>query len=445
LTMPVPQLKEAATEEASKNHSLKPNDCYMSIQDESKEESQDNREIVPAVVPQLEEASTEKEIKENDSSINIQGEGKGESNISRDIVPAAVIRKPVDFDVNIGLGKYLLPRASPTLSMTNYGPQCQSNNVMKKPLNILDENANFINSTSVPNRNLVQSHQAFIPPPRNRFMHAAQVINNAKGIDTNLTRPYNNNAFGSLLHPYPTIPQQAKHKNSNISSQPNRLAHMHFKKTLNTYHSPIHCYPQHHLNYFYNNHMSNTKISQNLKHKPKMKETLKHQIQNKPVYVNALHPTDFTFEQISQMPVCFSFYLNDKTSEDAAIIKQKKWTNDMRERKRKEEEMRKSEEKSSLTKPEPKRVKVKRKSIPDMITKEGIYPAPDLPDGWTVEYIKRKNGLNKDKFDKYWYSPKTKCRFRSKTGLAPFIEGVKEAGGDEIMVYNRLKKSGIIR
>eukprot|EP00559_Dactyliosolen_fragilissimus_P007023 CAMPEP_0184858128 /NCGR_PEP_ID=MMETSP0580-20130426/3243_1 /TAXON_ID=1118495 /ORGANISM="Dactyliosolen fragilissimus" /LENGTH=175 /DNA_ID=CAMNT_0027354097 /DNA_START=192 /DNA_END=720 /DNA_ORIENTATION=- len=89
---------------------------------------------------------------------------------------------------------------------------------------------------------------------------------------------------------------------------------------------------------------------------------------------------------------------------------------------------RKSTQNRTLTVLEEKKSK---ESIDVANIKEGIYPASDLPDGWTVEYVKRKNGKNKDKFDKYWYSPKSKCRFRSMTSLAPFIQGVKKAGGDE--------------
>jgi len=68
-----------------------------------------------------------------------------------------------------------------------------------------------------------------------------------------------------------------------------------------------------------------------------------------------------------------------------------------------------------------------------------IGPAGDLPEGWTMKQLMRKSGVNKGKFDTYWYTPVLKKQLRSKVQVRKFIEKMK-LQGDEEAVYKQLVK-----
>jgi len=106
------------------------------------------------------------------------------------------------------------------------------------------------------------------------------------------------------------------------------------------------------------------------------------------------------------MPVLFSFSnsTNNKTSVEAARSKNRKW--------------------------------LERKPAKGVSTFEKEIPSDEFPEGWTVQYHRRSD---RNRVDRYWFSPRTKKRFRSKVGVAMFIKKCEEVGGDEERALSAIK------
>ena len=66
-------------------------------------------------------------------------------------------------------------------------------------------------------------------------------------------------------------------------------------------------------------------------------------------------------------------------------------------------------------------------------------PAPEFGKGWTVRGFQRQSGAYEGHVDKYWYSPKTKKRFRSKAEIQRFLPVLKKCKGDEEKAYKNFK------
>ena len=58
-------------------------------------------------------------------------------------------------------------------------------------------------------------------------------------------------------------------------------------------------------------------------------------------------------------------------------------------------------------------------------------PAPEFGKGWIVRGFQRQSGAYEGHIDKYWYSPKSKKRFRSKAEIKRFLPLLKKYKGDE--------------
>jgi len=110
------------------------------------------------------------------------------------------------------------------------------------------------------------------------------------------------------------------------------------------------------------------------------------------------------------MPVLFSFEINNDSSLETARKKNKGWQ-------------------SSILGP-----KVEK----GQATFEREVASTDFPAGWTVQFFRRSC---KTRSDRYWFSPKTKKRFRSKVGVNLFLETLTKVGGDEDKAFERIKSN----
>lgn len=63
----------------------------------------------------------------------------------------------------------------------------------------------------------------------------------------------------------------------------------------------------------------------------------------------------------------------------------------------------------------------------------------DMPPGWVLHIHKRKLGNNKrEHFDRYWYTPKTGKRLRSKISVKRFLDHYQTSNGDEDIAWQLL-------
>lgn len=108
------------------------------------------------------------------------------------------------------------------------------------------------------------------------------------------------------------------------------------------------------------------------------------------------------------MPVWFSFIANNQESVESARSKNKKW-----------------QARSSTIKPA--RVSILIKEV----------QSDEFPEGWTVQYFQRSE---KRRIDRFWFSPKTKKRFRSKVGVKLFLAALITAGGNEDKAFQAIKQ-----
>jgi len=122
------------------------------------------------------------------------------------------------------------------------------------------------------------------------------------------------------------------------------------------------------------------------------------------ISLSGLSPSIFTENDLSQMPVWFSFNHEDRKSQNGQKEIVERETG---------------------------------KSLKDIKSNE-FFPSAEFPDGWTVQYVKRLNNLNR--VDRYWYSPKLKKKFRSKVSVRVFLDFLGEVGGDEAKAFLLAKK-----
>ena len=66
-------------------------------------------------------------------------------------------------------------------------------------------------------------------------------------------------------------------------------------------------------------------------------------------------------------------------------------------------------------------------------------PAPEFGKGWIVRGYQRQSGAYEGHVDKYWYSPNSKKRFRSKAEIKRFLPVLKKCKGDEEKAYKMFK------
>jgi len=106
------------------------------------------------------------------------------------------------------------------------------------------------------------------------------------------------------------------------------------------------------------------------------------------------------------MPIWFFFSnsTNNKSSVEAARSKNRKWQ--------------------------------ERKPAKGVSTFEKEIPSDKFPEGWTVQYHRRSD---RNRVDRYWFSPRTKKRFRLKVGVTMFIKKCKEVGEDEEQAFSAIK------
>ena len=76
-----------------------------------------------------------------------------------------------------------------------------------------------------------------------------------------------------------------------------------------------------------------------------------------------------------------------------------------------------------------------KRSAPQVYCK----PAPEFGKGWIVRGFQRQSGAYEGHVDKYWYSPKSKKRFRSKAEIKRFLPVLKKCKGDEEKAYKIFK------
>mmetsp|Transcript_19944 Transcript_19944/g.29977 ORF Transcript_19944/g.29977 Transcript_19944/m.29977 type:complete len:211 (+) Transcript_19944:138-770(+) len=85
-----------------------------------------------------------------------------------------------------------------------------------------------------------------------------------------------------------------------------------------------------------------------------------------------------------------------------------------------------------------KKVTAKKPSkIPPSLVFEGADE--NLPNGWTKKVFKRNRGATKSRLDTYWFSPRMKNRFRSRTEVKKFLDCLRISEGDEVAAYAAFK------
>mmetsp|Transcript_26919 Transcript_26919/g.48952 ORF Transcript_26919/g.48952 Transcript_26919/m.48952 type:complete len:147 (-) Transcript_26919:154-594(-) len=136
----------------------------------------------------------------------------------------------------------------------------------------------------------------------------------------------------------------------------------------------------------------------------------------------------FKADQIKQLPRAFSFKLDDDASKQKAS-KQK------------------AIEKTKVAKAKAK-AKTKtavKHSNGRKAAVENWSGAPDepleggWPKGWIKTLVKRQGGATVGHMDRYWYSPKTKKKFRSMTEIKRFFAALAQAGDDEDEAWSIFK------
>lgn len=63
----------------------------------------------------------------------------------------------------------------------------------------------------------------------------------------------------------------------------------------------------------------------------------------------------------------------------------------------------------------------------------------NLPSGWTKQVFQRNGGATKNRLDTYWFSPRMKKRFRSRTEVKKFLNCLRISDGDEVAAYASFK------
>lgn len=63
----------------------------------------------------------------------------------------------------------------------------------------------------------------------------------------------------------------------------------------------------------------------------------------------------------------------------------------------------------------------------------------EMPQGWIVHLHKRQTTGPKEHIDRYWFSPNTGKKLRSRVEIERFLSHLKDTGGDEEQAYNLLK------
>jgi len=124
--------------------------------------------------------------------------------------------------------------------------------------------------------------------------------------------------------------------------------------------------------------------------------------------VTGSSPENFTNAKLQEMPVLFSFELNSKSSLETARKKNKRWQS------------------SSLGQKVAKKTGVIEREV----------PSDEFPAGWVVQYIRRSD---RNRVDRYWFSPKTRKRFRSKVGVNLFLATLPTVGDDEDKAFIAIK------
>jgi hypothetical protein len=77
-------------------------------------------------------------------------------------------------------------------------------------------------------------------------------------------------------------------------------------------------------------------------------------------------------------------------------------------------------------------------------TKQVYYgrPEEDIPGGWPDGWMKRtfqRPGGQKQRFDRYWYTPQMQYKLRSIVEIKKFMQYLKDSNGDEETAYAYLK------
>jgi hypothetical protein len=134
--------------------------------------------------------------------------------------------------------------------------------------------------------------------------------------------------------------------------------------------------------------------------------------------------TKTNLETVAKLPVAFAFSLKDNDTAVAkadALANANKW---ITEGKKAAKQMDKNRGGGGTKRP--------RSRTPP--PPGSLEPAPELPDGWSIQTIQRNTGNG---MYYYWYSPLKKYKFRSRKGALIFAEVMKEeaAKGDEEKAY----------
>eukprot|EP00978_Attheya_sp_CCMP212_P009958 scaffold23834_cov55-Attheya_sp.AAC.2 len=121
----------------------------------------------------------------------------------------------------------------------------------------------------------------------------------------------------------------------------------------------------------------------------------------------------FKADQIKQLPRAFSFKLDDDASKQKAIEKTK-------EAKAK-----------AKTKTAAKHSNGRKAAVEDWSGTPDEPVEGGWPKGWIKTLVKRQGGATAGSMDRYWYSPKTKKKFRSMAEIKRFFAALAQAGDDE--------------
>jgi len=127
--------------------------------------------------------------------------------------------------------------------------------------------------------------------------------------------------------------------------------------------------------------------------------------------VNALERKDVPDVSLDSLPTSFSFYIDDKESEETANANTKRLG-------------------SAKKKTAPKKAKA---------TQKRRARSAHLPKGWTEEVHKRSG--SKTITYKYFFSPEQRYKFRSKKGVLKFLGALGETSGNEVEAYKLIKNS----
>ena len=158
--------------------------------------------------------------------------------------------------------------------------------------------------------------------------------------------------------------------------------------------------------------------------------------------------TNLTKAQIATLPVVFAYKLGDGgTSESIAIAKSIKYKEDFKTAL--------TGNKNGSSSNSLKAAK-KRKEERETLALEGNIKQygnkivskkqdPLYPKGWMIELVERRAGDTIGRMDKYWYSPITKRKFRSRLEIRRFLDMLSHSQGDEDLAYKYLKQPYLLK